>query len=237
MNPFDSTILSYLNTFSQHSLIFDESMVHLTSNNLLKGGLFAAALWWGWFRGEKSQWHDREHIISTLLSCFIAIVLGRALALMLPFRVRPLHQVGLNFLLPYGMVKSRLIGHSSFPSDHMVLFCSLCAGLLFVSKKLGVLALLYVAVFIGFSRVYLGLHYPTDIVGGAVIGVGIGWIGNLYIWRSSISKLIVRWSDSKPGFFYPLFFLCTFEVAELFGSSRNLLGGLAKFIKIMLTKF
>jgi undecaprenyl-diphosphatase len=237
MNPFDSTILSYLNTFSQLSLIFDKSMVYLNTNDLLKGGLLVAALWWGWFRSEKSQWHDREHIISTLLSCFIAIVLARALALMLPFRLRPMHQVGLNFMLPYGMDQSWLTGWSSFPSDHMVLLYTLSTGLLFVSKKIGVLALLYVAVFIGFPRVYLGLHYPTDIIGGTVIGVGIGWIGNLYIWRSSISKLIVRWSDSKPGFFYPLFFLCTFEVAELFGSSRNLLGGLAKFIKIMLTKF
>jgi len=212
-------------------------MAFLAGSIFLKGALPAATLWWGWFRCEKSQWRDRGHIISTLLSCFIAIALARALALMLPFRVRPLHLVGLNFLPPYGIKQSLLIGWSSFPSDHMVLFCCLCAGLLFLSRKLGVLSLLYVAVFIAFPRVYLGLHYPSDIIAGAVIGVGIGWIGNVYIYRSSISKLIVRWSDSKPAFFYPLFFLCTFEVGELLGFGRDLFRGLAELTKIMHTKF
>jgi membrane-associated phospholipid phosphatase len=237
MNSFDSTILSYFNTFSQHSVIFDKSMVFLNASCLLKAGLLLAALWWAWVKSEKSQSYDRDHIIATLLSCFIAIAVGRALALMLPFRARPIHEVGLNFLLPYGMKQSWLDGWSSFPSDHMVLFCSLCAGLLFISRKLGVLAFLYVALFIAFPRVYLGFHYPTDILAGAVIGVGIGWIGNVYISKSKISKLIVRWSDLKPYYFYPLFFLCTFEVGELFDFSRKLVEGLAEVSKIILTKF
>lgn len=237
MNFFDSAILSYLNNFSQLSWTFDTSIVQLNGNMLLKGGLFAATLWWGWFRSDKNQWHDREHIISTILSCFVAIGLAKAFALMLPFRFRPIHNVGLNFLLPYGAEKTWLTGWSSFPSDHMVLFCSLSAGLLFISKKIGILAFVYAAVFIGFPKVYLGLHYPTDIIGGAVIGVGIGWLGNLYIYRSNISKLIVRWSHLKPGLFYSLFFLSTFEIAELFNSPRDLLHYLAELFKQVLTKF
>lgn len=195
-----------------------------------------ATLWWGWFRSDKSQLRDREHIISTLLSCIVAIALARALALMLPFRVRPFVQDGLNFLVPYGMEETFLIGWSSFPSDHMVLFCTLCAGLLFLSRKLGVLALVYVAVVIGFPRVYLGIHYPTDVICGAIIGLGIGWLGNLYICRSNICKSIVRWSHSKPALFYPLFFLSTFEIGEIFSGSRTLILGLAKVFGIMLTK-
>lgn len=237
MNIFDSTILSYLNNFSRLSWTFDTSILNLSENILLKGGLLAATLWWGWFRSDKNQWHDREHIISILLSCLVAIALSRVLALVLPFRLRPMHHVGLDFLLPYGVEKTWLIGWSSFPSDTMTLFYCLSAGLLFISKKIGILAIVYATVFIGFPRVYLGFHYPTDIIGGAVIGVGIGWLGNLYIFRSNISKLIVRWSDLKPDLFYPLFFLCTFEVAVLFGGSRQLLSYLAEFFKNMLSKF
>lgn len=68
----------------------------------------------------------------------------------------------------------------SFPSGHtgssfavaVVMFCGL-------PKKFGVPALI-LAFLIGFSRLYVGVHYPSDVLGGALIGTGIalfvGWI-------------------------------------------------------------
>ena len=48
-------------------------------------------------------------------------------------------------------------------------------------KKFGVPALI-LAFLIGFSRLYVGVHYPSDVLGGALIGTGIalfvGWIGS-----------------------------------------------------------
>lgn len=67
-----------------------------------------------------------------------------------------------------------LISHeatASFPSGHATFFFTLATVIfLYMSRRWGVWAYV-VAALIGLARVYAGVHYPLDIVGGAVIGV------------------------------------------------------------------
>ena len=60
----------------------------------------------------------------------------------------------------------------SFPSGHTTNSLA-CAWVLFKlsPKKVGVPALV-LAILIALSRLYVGVHYPTDVLGGAVIGIG-----------------------------------------------------------------
>jgi undecaprenyl-diphosphatase len=61
----------------------------------------------------------------------------------------------------------------SFPSGH-TLHCFIAATvLLHYDKRLGVPALI-LAILIAFSRLYLYVHFPTDVLAGAVFGIGIG---------------------------------------------------------------
>lgn len=57
----------------------------------------------------------------------------------------------------------------SFPSGHTTASFAIAVTLTLNHPFLG-LALLPLAAFVGFSRVYLGLHYPTDILTGAILG-------------------------------------------------------------------
>jgi undecaprenyl-diphosphatase len=220
MNTFDLNVMTYVNRFSQYSRILDNMICFLSGSHLLKGGVLVTITWWAWFKSDEHQSHNREHITSTLLCCLLALMLSRVLAVTLPFRLRPLHEEGLGFLVPYGMKTSTLDGWSSFPSDHAVLFFVLSTGLLFISRKAGALALAYTALFIALPRIYLGVHYPTDIIAGAIIGMTIALLGNIYLVQNKSLKSIANWSYSKPDIFYPVFFLLTYQIADMFDSIR-----------------
>ena len=51
--------------------------------------------------------------------------------------------------------------------------CVLATVLLHYDRRLGIPALV-MAILVAFSRLYLYVHYPTDVLAGAVLGIGIG---------------------------------------------------------------
>lgn len=231
MNIFDHQIITYVNRFSQNFWVFDSFIVFLSDNQLLKGGVLTTIIWWVWFKNEKHSSHNRKYIILTLFTSVVAMALAKTLALTLPFRLRPLHEKSLHFLPPHEMLPDVLGGWSSFPSDHTVLFFTLSTGLFFVSRRIGAFTLFYTTLFIAFPRVYLGLHYPTDIIAGAIIGTTIALLGNIYLVNNMFIQSIVNWSSSMPSLFYPLFFLLTYQIASLFDSSREIISWGLKFIR------
>ncbi len=195
----------------------------------------AIIIWWCWFIKDENQSNHKKHIILTLISCVFAIAIARGLALTLPFRLRPIHEEGLNFLLPSGFSGTVLERWSSFPSDHAVLFFTLSVGILFISKKMGIFSIAYTLLFISFPRIYIGLHYPTDILAGAFIGATIVTVINVYFLKNKCLQLIENYSDSTPGIFYSLFFLFTYQIADMFDSSRAIMRFCWKILHIVIT--
>lgn len=65
----------------------------------------------------------------------------------------------------------------SFPSGHTIASFEAATVLLKNSKKMGIPAMI-LAVLIAFSRLYLYVHYPTDVLFSIVAGTLIGFLGN-----------------------------------------------------------
>ena len=82
-------------------------------------------------------------------------------------RRRPYHES--NTIINYSNKEhSSLFNIYSFPSGHT--FSSTVFCLLMLRKYPHEFVFNIIAVLVGFSRVFLGVHYPTDIIGGMVFG-------------------------------------------------------------------
>ena len=68
----------------------------------------------------------------------------------------------------------------SFPSGHTIASFEAATVIMIHNRKLGIPALI-LASLIAFSRLYLYVHYPTDVIASVILGVGIAFLGNFLV--------------------------------------------------------
>jgi undecaprenyl-diphosphatase len=220
MNAFDVWLTELVNRLAQHSPSFDRGVVLLSNSYLLKGGVVMALYVWAWFDTRPDQERRRSTLICSLLAAIGAVVLARGLAHLLPFRERPIYSTSIDFARPIGDEGESLIDWSSFPSDHATLFTALAAGLWFAHRTLGTVVYVYVAVAICLPRLYLGIHWPSDLLVGAGLGFSIAWVATRQRVTTTVAPPLLGWKRRWPGPFYAVIFLLAFEIVTLFDDAR-----------------
>jgi undecaprenyl-diphosphatase len=117
-------------------------------------------------------WRGRKRALKVLVVAALAMGAGDLLAFRVikPWasRPRPSHSVA------GVIVRSSVGGTYGFPSNHAVNMGA-AASVLSVAYPGGAFAFAGVAALIGYSRVYVGAHYPGDVAAGFLIGIAIGW--------------------------------------------------------------
>ena len=68
----------------------------------------------------------------------------------------------------------------SFPSGHTIASFEAATAIMLHNRKLGIAAMI-LAVLISFSRLYLYVHYPTDVLTSVVLGIGIAFLGTFLV--------------------------------------------------------
>lgn len=124
---------------------------------------------------KKTRWTG---VLSLFVVIFTAVLNNMVLKNIFE-RVRPYDALdGLKCMI-------HRVGGYSFPSGHAATsFAAATVWYCRIKGPFGKMAII-VAFLIAFSRVYLGVHYPTDIIGGAVLGAAIGYTINLWYGNNS----------------------------------------------------
>lgn len=80
----------------------------------------------------------------------------------------------------------------SFPSGHTAASFAAMTALFLAKMKKAWIAALVLAVLIAFSRLYFYVHYPTDVLGGAVVGILSGIIGYTIVEKIDKRRKVAR---------------------------------------------
>ena len=91
---------------------------------------------------------------------------------------------------PHALVLVARSQDFSFPSDHAVMAGAVAAGVLVAHRRLGAVAVL-AALLMACARVYVGAHFPLDVVTGLLFGAAVTVVGYLVL-RPLMVSVVVR---------------------------------------------
>ena len=215
----DLSIYHFLNGFAG-SWFLDRFVSMIESTNLVNGGFVLAIYWYLWFRNGPDREKRREAIIVILIGVMLSLVVARTIAFAAPFRLRPVYDPAVQHQ-PYSWpAYASLENWSAFPSDTATVFFGLACGIACLSRRLAIPITLYTAVWISLPRMYFGIHYASDMVMGAAIGIAVVWFALRIGWlRSRLASRALAAAHATPSVFYAAAFLVSYEMATMFDHS------------------
>jgi undecaprenyl-diphosphatase len=218
----DRAIVLFLNQFAGKSELIDRACGVLTSGPyLISSMLFVGVIWWCWFRkADAERETERRNLVSELSGVTVAGLLSRGIQLIMHYHPRPLHDPTLSFSIPFGVDPALLNHWSSFPSDHAAVYFGLALVIWQHSRRLGIAAFFWAAVTV-LPRIYLGLHWPSDILAGALLGM-IAVLLFRWIIPLKATNLILRYEKTAPAIFYACAFIFCYQLGTLFDDTRAL---------------
>lgn len=111
-------------------------------------------------------------------------------------RLRPCHSLTLHARLVLGHCGGKWSFPSTHASNHMAIALSIVLSGIFKKKWINYIWIFW-ALAIGFAQIYVGVHYPSDIIAGYVLGILIAYF-NYHLILPALSKLqaaIIRKTD------------------------------------------
>jgi undecaprenyl-diphosphatase len=177
----DATLTHWINAAAGLHPVLDRAMVGVSQIGVPFMVLAVALQWWVKV--------DRYHVRHAALSAGLAFLLGLAInqfILLFVHRIRP-YDAGVTHLL---------ISPSadwSFPSDHATASVAIVAAFAMQALPRRTLALGGLAFLVCWSRIYIGTHYLTDVIGGSVTGlVGAVAVRLAYRENSRLDNLVTK---------------------------------------------
>ena len=162
----DKTVFLWLNSFVGRSSAFDEIISWLASDYLIPVSL-SLTLFAMWFIGQNKEVRLKYQL--TIFVALTAMALSSLAVFIINafyFRPRPFDSFDGLTLLFYKPTDS------SFPANSAAATFAIAAAVWSINRPIGA-AMFVAAGLYGFARIFAGVHYPLDIIAGALIALAV----------------------------------------------------------------
>jgi undecaprenyl-diphosphatase len=183
----DWSVLHTLNDFLfRHDAVEDPLLFYVNASE----ALFIATLAVVFLAAHGARFASwRRAVVAAGLSAGLALAIGKAISELVD-RSRP-------FVADPGGVHlfSGHVADGSFPSDHATAAFAIAVAILLRKRGWGIFALVAAAV-LSVGRVAIGVHYPSDVLGGAALGTAAA----LALWTPLVRAKVDALADWAGGY-------------------------------------
>jgi membrane-associated phospholipid phosphatase len=169
---FDLWVMSHVASTLGKKPAFDQLVLDSIHSEILGGLSFAAVLFVLWVRAQGDEPATRRRIVTIFIGSLLSVLLTLAAASVTSWPP-PANHPQLAHLYPEYLSNANT---NSFPSQSTALYSAIAAGVWSISRPIGALLWFAVLACIALPRVYVGGHYPTDIVIGLALGIVGYWL-------------------------------------------------------------
>lgn len=212
----DIPAVKLLNSFANRNARLDTLFYVFDTYFTFSGVVLIALISACWFSDDRVQ--TRARILVATLASLGAGALSRFLQHHLPTHIRPYYDPAIGFHAP-ALLEKPFNTWNCFPSDHAAVFSGLAVTVYLVRPRWGLLAAAWL-VLIESARVYMGAHYPSDLVGGAAFAAMVVWASQSP-WIVSVGRRLMLWERSSRPIFYMLAFFTLYQIGTLFLDIRR----------------
>lgn len=153
----DMKLFELINGLSGRSTVVDNLFIYLTNYGPMLFVLILVAIWFS----RKNKLGRREAVLFALTITFVALFFNQLIELIY-FRSRPFVTGSVSLLI------EKSAESTSFPSNHAAGAFAIAFALYWRKWKYGTL-MIVLASLLAFSRVFVGVHYPFDVLSGALV--------------------------------------------------------------------